>query len=352
MLLVALIWIESSCGGGTEPPPAPVPNDYSPVLAFTSDRDGNPEIYVMDAAGEERRLTNNPGADNNPAWSADGTRIVFERENALWTMRADGSDVARLTNPPTRGLDWRRNGIPVPSSDGRVLYSRFSEEMNRTVRIVNIDGSNDHQLAEGIAPSWPSDGSLVAFTVFNNDISDVYLIRADGSQGRNLTNTPATREDLPVVSPDGQQVAFLSSSDGLTVMRTNGTGRTLVADDCVPNPPCAHRPAGHQWSPDGRQIAYFLARIGTVFHDVYVVNADGSGKRRLTTENHPIYAIRWAPDGLRIAIDTWLFENMVEEPNVLGRPYNIHIYVINADGSNFRRMTPSTSNDYQPAWKP
>lgn len=220
--VLALSAAGGSCGGGTEPPPPP--ND-SHAIAFVSERDGNPEIYVLDAAGE-RRLTNHPGADENPAWSADGGRIVFERDRALWSMRADGSDVVRSTNPPAGALDVRQNGVPLPSSDGRILYSRYAPAAPTTLRVANFDGSNDRELTAGSVPTWSSDGSLVAFNVISGGTSDVYLIRADGSQRRNLTNTPADHEDWPVLSADGQRVAFISSSGGITVMNIDGTGRT------------------------------------------------------------------------------------------------------------------------------
>jgi Tol biopolymer transport system component len=327
MPLIALVVVESSCGGGTEPSPLPPPGD-SPVLVFTSERDGDPEIYVVDAAGA-RRLTNRSGTDDNPAWSPDGARIVFEKDGALWSMRADGSDVLRLTTPPTGALDVRQNGIPLPSSDGRVLYSRYASPGPTTLRIVNVNGSNDHELTVGSVPTWSANGSQVAFNVISGGTSDVYLISADGSQRRNLTNTPADHEDWPVLSPDGQQVAFISSNDGITIMKTDGTGRT----------PLVRAGNVYQWSPDGSKIAYRSPRAGTNFLDVWVVNADGSGKRQLTDENFSVNAIRWSPDGSRIAIDN-------------GRPPNTHIYVMNADGSDLRRLTPATSSDYQPEWRP
>src|SRR5256885_16405756 len=72
-------------------------------IAFTSTRDGNPEIYVMNADGSaQTRLTNNPGADANPSWSPDGQRIALEttRDGAseIYVMNADGSQLTNVTN--------------------------------------------------------------------------------------------------------------------------------------------------------------------------------------------------------------------------------------------------------------
>jgi Tol biopolymer transport system component len=72
-------------------------------IAFASDRDGNPEIYVMNADGSDAtRLTNDPGHDWNPAWAPDGSRIAFESDRdgavAVYTMELDGSNPVRLTD--------------------------------------------------------------------------------------------------------------------------------------------------------------------------------------------------------------------------------------------------------------
>src|SRR6266550_3870165 len=76
-------------------------------IAFTSTRDGNSEIYVMNADGTGvTRLTDNPAADGDPAWSPDGTRLAFtsarDGNNEIYVMNADGSGVTRLTNDPNQ----------------------------------------------------------------------------------------------------------------------------------------------------------------------------------------------------------------------------------------------------------
>jgi Tol biopolymer transport system component len=74
-------------------------------IAFQSDRDGNFEIYVMDADGSDPvNLTNNPAYDAQPAWSPDGTRIAFhsyrDGNYEIYVMGADGSNPVRLTDNP------------------------------------------------------------------------------------------------------------------------------------------------------------------------------------------------------------------------------------------------------------
>jgi len=100
--------------------------DWSPDgkrILFQSNRDGNVEIYVMDAdGGNQTRLTHHPGRDLDAEWSADGTRIAFDRDippvdeeiRQLFIMRADGSDPTQLTGLPSKNghAAWHRGRIP------------------------------------------------------------------------------------------------------------------------------------------------------------------------------------------------------------------------------------------------
>ena len=116
-ILVGLVLI--TCGGGlSEPPAATAPNIAATVeatvqailllpdqgrIAFSSYRDGNLEIYVMNTDGSDQtNLTNNDAADWDPSWSPDGSRIAFSSErdgnSEIYVMTADGSDQTRFTN--------------------------------------------------------------------------------------------------------------------------------------------------------------------------------------------------------------------------------------------------------------
>ena len=139
-------------------------------IAFESERDGNDEIYVMNADGSGvARLTVNDAIDGSPAWSPDGQRIAFDslRDDnfEVYLMNADGSGVTRLTNNDAR--DWH----PVWSPDGRRIAFESNRDGNAEIYLMNPDGSGVVRLtyngaADWVSPAWSPDGRRIAFVSY------------------------------------------------------------------------------------------------------------------------------------------------------------------------------------------
>ncbi|MFH1849881.1 MAG: DPP IV N-terminal domain-containing protein [archaeon] len=264
-------------------------NGFGGRIAFASDRDGNPEIYVMDADGNNpRRLTYNLASDGSPSWSPDGSKIAFLRDS----------------------------------------YFTY---------VTNIDGNEPRFLVNGSCLIWSPDGSEA---VYINEVNlqrrpykrifEIYVMDADGNYTRILTSGSSARDEDLSWSPDGSKIAFVSDRDGnneIYVMDANGKNQTRITHNSAND----YNPS---WSPDGSRIAFTSVRKN--IFDIYVIDAEGNETNLThspTYDGHP----SWSPDGSKIAF-------------VSDRDGNNEIYVMDANGKNQTRITFDEHNDHSPSW--
>jgi len=249
-------------------------------IAFESSRNGNPDIYVMDADGSNTtRLTNNPASDVNPAWSPDGTKIAFVSARAgfgndeIYVTDADGSNPTRLTNDSAGDYE------PAWSPDGTRIAFGSSRDGNDEIYIMDANGSNPIRLTNNptadYGPAWSPDGTKIAFASDRDGNHEIYVMDADGANQTNLTNDPADDAD-PTWSSDGARIAFESIRNGnqdIYAMDADGSDQIRLTHDPSDD-------LGPAWSPDGAKIAFGSSRIGN--HEIYVMDANGSNQLRLT----------------------------------------------------------------------
>jgi Tol biopolymer transport system component len=193
------------------------------------------------------------------------------------------------------------------------------------------DASSPQGLFFQTEPAWSPDGTLIAFTSRRDGQSHVYVMRADGTDTRRLTDT-SRADDHPSWSPDGERIVF--AREGALFVAPAGGGPARRVGRGFGN---AADPA---WSPDGKLIAYDYRQPGTPIRELYVMRADGTGSRQVTRLGGVSAQPAWSPDGELLAFQT---------NATLG---HFEIYTIDLDGKGVRRVTQSVSDVFEPAWSP
>jgi Tol biopolymer transport system component len=261
--------------------PAVSPNGKE--IAFTSDRTGTSQIYVMDASDDNgdgngdnlRAVTSSLGSKSGVAWSPDGKTLAFARDSGfpgpqnldIYVIPADGSEPARNLTPGSAKSETQ----PRFSPDGTKIAFVTTRDGNLKSYTMNVDGSGPQQITSSTAndshPDFSPDGSRLTFardTGFPGAINlDIYVMDAAPESATNIpinltANLTATNERFPVWSPDGTKIAFWSGIGGgfgkdaeIYVMNADGSDQMNItnntAGDITPDwgPAPVNKPKNH-----------------------------------------------------------------------------------------------------------
>jgi TolB protein len=211
--------------------------------------------------------------------------------------------------------------------------------VQRAIKLTNIETSYPH---------WSPDGTRLVYQSNRTGNSEIYIMNADGTGAVRLTDHPAVDEN-PAWSPDGTRIAFRSYRDGnaeIYSMAIDGSDlRNLTrhpADDIHP-----------YWSPDGSRILFNSNRrvdaAGRPVLTIFSMRADGSDVRPISREVIEDTYAQYSPDGSQIVFRRRLDE---ETPGWERNPGNSDIFVMAADGTNARRLTSHPGFDGWPSWSP
>jgi len=280
-------------------------------IVFHSDRDGEIDIYVANADGSDaRRLTDAAGRDFEPAWSPDGSTIVFS---------SDRDD-----------------------PDNAVLY------------LMDADGANQRRLIPALADDqigarWSPDGQWILFQsnplVDGLPRFDIFKSRPDGSDLNQLTDTPGNNF-MADWSPDGERIVFVSQRDGnreLYVMNADGSDQVRLTGGGWEN-------SLPRWSPDGQKVVFESNRSGSAYGLFLIDAPDGAttdGAQENTVRMLTFPGFNHSTPGW--AGNDWLYISSDRDSTNL---INWEIYLLKADGSEVFRVTDNPALDRFPSWTP
>ena len=262
-------------------------------IVFTSRRDGNFEIYIMNPDGSDQiNLTQHRAKDSVPVWSPTGEQILFTSDRGgiedLYLMDADGTNVRQVF----KKLIGRE--FPTWSPDGKALvYHRFH---TLSIYTASIDGKDEEELTDGLWSAWSPNGSEIAFMAGKFAWADngnliipkvrVQIINLQTHVEEKLLPGKIWMFD-PAWAPDSAQITFswdgaiekgkeVGRTMGIYVVNRDGSGLRKIID-AGDRPAAVFNPT---WSPDGNELIYDKG-VGGV-RDLFKVALDGGVPEQLT----------------------------------------------------------------------
>jgi TolB protein len=256
-------------------------------LVYAAIRGGDAEIVLRDRGGEIRALTNDDASDEVPALSPDGKLVAFssnrDGDYDLYVMKIDGTEVEQLTDATGD------ESYPAWSPDGkRLAFTQTRQREEAEIYLINADGTGRTRLTRtkrhviDTQPAFSADGRYVAFSsnrlAYSN--SEIYRLRLADRQLKRLTfhgsgkdGAPGT-DVLPEFSPNGEVIAFVSDRSGshqIHVMDLSGKKVrqvTRIAGRDVTFP---------RFSQDGKHLTYMTVAVKGGKTRVVTARADGAG---------------------------------------------------------------------------
>ena len=240
---IPLLMLYDVASGETELLVSEVDQDQPPVwapqsdrVAYVSDVDGSPDIYMVEVAnGDQTRLTFSEEREQVGDWSPDGQWLVFTRagHDGLLLRNPTGVNLIELTDGPDSNPIWSPKGDRIAflrdAGEDLDLYVLRPTESDNWAEDTDEIAVAETEYDES-SPSWSADGRQLAYVVGFDDQSEIFTVRVDGSEHKQLTYN--TADDLmPDWSHTGDLIVFASFAYGnseILYMKGDGDAQTRL----------------------------------------------------------------------------------------------------------------------------
>ena len=264
-------------------------------------------FVLNEDGAERQLTDSDHGTIPDAVWSPNRLRIAFSlncdscSESGIYVMNADGTELRQIYGKESLHLSWSPDGQQILFSGFVGRYGVWEQ-----IFIVNVDGTGLRQLHPydtfNLRSAWSPDGTRVSFQSFSDKSGDVgiYVVNADGTNVNKILNFSSIfnfdRAGPHIWSPDGQKIAFVAYEDDalsvfeddlshIFVMNADGSELIQLTDSRRGYTDLA-------WSPDGQQFAFVADEDG--WPNIFVMNADGSDVHKVISKAH---TPRWSSTG-------------------------------------------------------
>jgi len=324
--------------------PISLENEMKYDIVFISDRDSDGQIHIeLGTKGEvykmnidgtnQTRITHNDAWDFTPKSSVDGKKIVYTSAkdwliSNVYIMNPDGSNLSDLANGehPT-----------FSNNNSKIIYNTSG-----LVGIMNTDGSNKKiltswadsifsTLGQDFPVQFSSDDQRILFISNRSNNYDIYSMNIDGSNVKLLTNSNGYDGSCSY-SPDNSQIVFTSYRNGkgqIYIMHNDGNNQVQLTTTSEFN-------INPSFSPNGKEIVFISYRDNQT--EVYKMDIDGSNQKRLTNGNTIKTNPSFSPDGLKIVYEQ-------RENNITD------IMIIEIKSGKIKNLTKGNGNNFGPYFR-